>query len=155
MRTEDYNDDNLEKLIKALKPQTLPVGKIGVLGKKNQRSGEGESTNAEIGAKHELGLDGMPKRSWLRVPLIDNLEKYLKEAGAFSPQVVKQIIKLGSFKPFMEKAMIVCERIVADGFNSGGFGKWKPSDMTKKKVHLTLVETQQLRNSVTSEVQNG
>jgi hypothetical protein len=46
------------------------------------------------------------------------------------------------------------EKIIQDGFTSCGFGKWKPSDMTHKKVAMTLVETQQLMESISSEVKD-
>ncbi len=52
----------------------------------------------------------------------------------------------------VKKVAVVAEGIVAEAFDTGGFGQWPPSDMTHKKVHQTLVETQQLRNSITSEV---
>ena len=46
----------------------------------------------------------------------------------------------------------VGESIVQDAFSTGGFGKWKPSRMENKQTKQTLVETQQLRNSITSDV---
>lgn len=148
---DQFDDRGLTQLLKAFKTSNLPEGKLGILGDGNARSG-GESTNAEIGAKHELGLEGLPMRSFLRVPIIDLLESRLKESGAFKEQAMKRVLKEGSLKPWMEKVMIISESIVSDGFSSGGFGKWKPSNMTNKTNHQTLVETQQLRNSITSEV---
>lgn len=153
-KPDHYDDRGLAQLERALSGPRLPCGRLGVIGQKVYRKDAGP-TNAEIGAKHELGLDGMPMRSWLRIPIIDELQKYLEKAGAFTKQSVKRVIKEGSIKPWLERVMITAERVVADGFGSGGFGKWKPSDMTHKKNHQTLVETQQLRNSVTSEVKGG
>lgn len=159
MKTDDYDDTQLEKLIRLLDSAKIPKGRIGVLGGGSVRAGKpGEKvahTNAEIGAKHEFGLDGMPVRSWLRVPLIDNWEKYLKDAGAFKVEAIRKVIKAGTFRPWMEKVVIVGERVVADGFDSGGFGKWPPSDMRFKTNAQTLVETHQLRDSVASEVTGG
>jgi hypothetical protein len=153
LKTDDYDDTQLEQLIRILDPKKMPTGHLGVLGDKATRAG-GVQTNAEIGATHELGID-VVRRSWLRVPLIDNWEKYLKDAGAFKAKAIRDAIKAGSLRKWMDKAMIVGERIIADGFNSGGFGKWPPSDMRFKKNAQTLVETQQLRNSVTSKVEGG
>lgn len=150
MKTEDYDDTNLEKLIAALDPKKMPTGRLGVLAGKASRSEVGLS-NAEIGAKHELGLE-CPKRSWLRVPLIDHWADYLKDAGAFNTKAMIRVIKEGSFVPYMKRMLIVGERVLQDGFDSGGFGKWLPSVMTHKKTKQTLVETQQLRNSLASEV---
>jgi phage gpG-like protein len=66
--------------------------------------------------------------------------------------VLNDVLKSGTFTPWLKKVAVLAEGIVADAFASGGFGKWPPSDMTHKKNHQTLVETQQLRNSITSEV---
>lgn len=143
-----YKDHGLKNLIKALK-EDVPMAHVGVLGSKNAR--RDGNTNAAIGYKHEFGID-VPRRSWLREPITANLEKYLEEAGAFDEDTMKMVLKTGSLKFFITKIGIVAERIVADGFETGGFGKWQPSNMRFKKNHQTLVETQQLRNAVTSEV---
>lgn len=144
---KDFDVSLLDKLIKSM--SSNPHGKIGVL-QDSARTPVGESNNASIGAKHELGVENMPQRSWLRMPIINYLERYLKKAGALKPEVLREIIKSGSLKPWMSKIMISAEAVVAEGFDSGGFGLWKPSNMKLKKNHQTLVETQQLRNSVTS-----
>ncbi len=138
----------LEKLLKALGGKPV-MGKIGILGSGNVR-GDGNS-NAEIGAKHEFGL-GVPVRSWLRLPLMTQLDPYLKKAGAFDRAVLRMVLETGTMEPFMERVMIVAETVVMDAFDSAGFGTWPPSDMRYKKNHQTLVETQQLMDSVTSEV---
>ena len=148
-KNEDLNTENLDRFIKSLK--NLPSGSIGVLGSKDLRSGN-VGSNASIGAKHEMGADGMIQRSWLREPIIDHLNEFLEKSGAFTPVVLKEVIKSGSIKAWMTRVMIVAESVIAEGFASGGFGKWRPSNMNLKKNKQTLVETQQLRNSVTSEV---
>lgn len=149
MSDVELNTKNLEKLLKALKGK-LPTARVGILGDSG-RSG-GKATNAEIGAHHEFGTTKLPQRSFLRIPIQDNLDKVLKASGAFDKDVVRQIITQGSVVPFLKKVAIVAEGIVADAFATGGFGKWKPSDMRRKTNAQTLVETAQLRNSITSEV---
>lgn len=145
-----YKDKGLDAILKALKGP-LPMARVGILGGGNSRSGK-QSSNATIGAKHEFGEDGMPIRSFLRVPIIDNMQRYLEKSGAFTKDVLKQIVSEKSLTQWVKKLGIVGESIVADGFASGGFGKWKPSNMRFKQNKQTLVETQQLRNSITSEV---
>lgn len=153
----EFRDFGLEKLLKALKGKEV-YARVGVLGDKNSRSGD--NSNAEILKKHEFGeitkIGGrdvkLPERSVLRVPIMDNMKKYLKEAGAFDEKVMKQVIKDGSLVSFAEKVGLIGLRIVQDAFSTGGFGKWKKSNMRFKKNHQTLVETQQLRNSITYDV---
>lgn len=147
--SDDMDTKGLDNLIKAL-GEEQPIGRIGVLGNGNQR--KDENSNAEIGAKHEFGDDNLPIRSWLRMPLIDKMQESLENSGAFSKEASKKVVQEKSVVPWLKKVMVVAEGVVLDAFATGGFGKWKPSNMKYKKNHQTLVETQQLRNSVTSEV---
>jgi hypothetical protein len=141
----------LEQLIKALKDP--PVGRVGILGAKNYRSGG--TSNATIGAAHEYGTTKLPQRSFLRIPIQENLQKRLEASGALDEQVLKRVIKSGSIVPWLEKVLVIAQGIVLDAFHTGGFGKWKalsPETLRRKKVQQILVETQQLRNSITHEV---
>lgn len=144
----------LDKLIKALKIEEMPKARVGILGR-NARSGTG-GTNAEVGAAHEFGAParGLPIRSWLRIPLMDNLAKYLQKNGALDQRTLNEVIKSGTVTPWLKKIAIVAEVIIQDAFNSGGFGKWAPwkTPGYNNNAGQILVDTQQLRNSVTSEV---
>lgn len=139
--------DGFEKLLKALKKP--PSVHVGVLGDTNARGGGGPS-NAEIGAIHEFGMGSHPVRSWLRMPLQVFLNKAIEKG--ITKKDIQDAIKKGDLTPIMAKIGIIAEGIVQDGFDTGGFGTWPPSDMTKKQNPQTLVETGQLRAAVTSEV---
>lgn len=142
-------DKGLKQLLKAMKG-TIPVARVGVLGGNGNRTDA--VTNADVGAAHEFGTDKLPVRSFLREPITDNLNKRLQEAGAFDKQNLNEVIRIGSLLPWLQKVAVVANGIVLEAFDTGGFGKWKPSDFSKKKNHQTLVETQQLRNSITWDV---
>lgn len=144
----------LDALVKALKINPPPEIRIGILGGTSARSGKGLN-NAEIGAFHEFGTTKLPQRSFLRVPLTENLEKHLTKAGAFNQDMLRQVIATGSLRPWLQKVAVLAEGIVLGAFDSGGYGKWMPSDMRFKKVHQTLVETQQLRNSISFEIKDS
>lgn len=146
------NTKGLTKFLKSIKG-TLPVIRVGILGAKDSRSGKVNS-NAEIGARHEFGSAGMPVRSFLRVPIADNLDKYLTKFNAFDEDNLKKVINDGKLTVWLKQIGIVAENIVADAFSSGGFGKWIPSKH-ENGSGLTLVDTQQLRNSISSEVIGG
>jgi phage gpG-like protein len=154
---DTINVTGLDQLCKALKKKP-PVTRVGIIGDKNERSAEeGEKaapTNSEIGAAHEYGSPkhNLPQRSFLRVPLIDHLQERMEKKGAVGEAEMKEVLKSGTIVPWMKKIGILAEEIIQDAFQTGGFGKWKQSDMTRKKVKMTLVETQQLRDSITSEV---
>lgn len=157
MNTEDTPSvqiytKNLDVLIGVFRNQLTAV-RVGILGDKTNRPGaKGGPTNAEIGAKYEFSNGSTAGGSFLRVPISDHLDKELQSAGAMSEEVWKQIIKDKSVAVLMKKIGILCEGIVAGAFDSGGYGKWKPSDMRHKKNKQTLVETTQLRNSITSDI---
>jgi phage gpG-like protein len=116
-------------------------------------------TNATIGAAHEFGSlkTGLPKRSFLREPLIDNLQKELDKAGAFSAAEQAEVIKQKSLLPWTRKVALAAENIVKKAFETGGFGKWaklKPKTLARKTVKDILVETTQLRDSITTDVKS-
>jgi hypothetical protein len=54
----------LDKLLRSLKGN-MPIARVGVLGSKTVRTETDDEapTNAEIGVKHEFGMDGLPIRS--------------------------------------------------------------------------------------------
>jgi hypothetical protein len=144
----------LDRLIRALKAKS-PTARVGILGSKAARKSEDLKSplnNAEIGALYEFNDGSKPGGSFLRVPISEHLEKEMERSGALDESTFKQVIAEGSVIPWMKKIAVLAEGIVAKAFDTGGFGKWKPSDMTRKTNHQTLVETQQLRNSITSEV---
>lgn len=140
----------LDKLNRAL--QNVPYAKIGILGAKNPRKSGGE-TNSSIGYQHEFGI-GHPRRSFLRVPLIDNLKAYVEKSSAFDKDVLANILKEGTLRPWVEILATIGEKIVSDAFDSGGFGKWPAWKQPgyQNNTGQILVDTQQLRNSISSEV---
>jgi phage gpG-like protein len=175
---ETFNTTGLDNLMKALTDDKSRV-RIGILGSTAQRSaemhtdevtgeqyGEGVSTvnNAEIGLKHEFGgpstlpngvTINLPQRSFLRVPLINQYQKFLEASGAFDRATLASVLKKGTMKRWLMKLGMIGEQVVLEGFDTGGFGEWKPSNMSFKQNHQTLVESQQLRNSIISEVTEG
>ncbi len=148
--TVELKDKGLKKLIKAFS-EGIPSGRIGILGAAGKREGEGPS-NAEIGAAHEYGTTTNPVRSFLREPINDHLDGKLKSSGAFSADTIKEVIATGNIRPYVEKICIVALAVVKEGFATNGYGKWKPSNMLHKTNKQTLVETTQLRDSITWDV---
>lgn len=158
----EFKDKGLGALLTALK--TDPKAKVGILAGHTMRTVAEQKeagvtapaqNNAEIGAHHEFGTEKMAMRSFLRIPLTDQMQNYLDRAGAFSKTVIQEIIDMKSLVGFVRKMGVVAERLVVDGFDSGGFGKWAPlkaATIARKKNNQILVETQQLRNSITSDV---
>lgn len=176
--TVEMKTAGLDNLLKALNDNAGRV-RVGILGSKATRHAEmetdsitgeqfgtGTSTtnNAEIGLKHEFGgpstlpngkVINLPQRSFLRVPMITQFQKYLTNSGAFDRATLATILKTGKFSKWLSKLGFIGEHVVQDAFDTGGFGDWKPSNMSFKTNHQTLVESQQLRDSIISEVTDG
>lgn len=178
---DELNTMGLDKLMKILKNSNAKV-RVGILGQSATRSidssipdgvsakGQPEPdfdlpvskqlggadkqalNNAEIGAFHEFGTDKLPVRSFLRFPITAYMGKYLNKSKAFDMAAFKKVLAEGSMVTWLKKVGLVAEVVVSDAFDSGGFGQWRPSNMGPKKNKQTLIETQQLRNSITSEV---
>lgn len=147
----------LDQLVKALKAKP-PVARVGILGDKTNRApAEGETntpTNAEVGASHEFGTSTLPKRSFLVTPISDQLDKEMLKSGALDKEVLSDVITQASLLPWVKKIAALAEGIVVDAFDTGGFGKWngwKNPNYTNNAGQI-LVDTKQLRDSITSEV---
>jgi hypothetical protein len=150
--TVTLNVKGLDQILKALKSNP-PVARVGILGSTNSRSSKG-SSNATIGAAHEFGTTTIPQRSFLRVPLTENLSKQIESSGALDKNVLADVIKSGTVVPWLKKITVLAEKIVLGAFDSQGYGKWPSwkNPSYSNNTGMVLVDTQQLRNSITSEV---
>lgn len=112
-----------------------------------------EKTNAEIGLIHEMGSlsQHIPRRSFLEMPLTLKMPEYAK---TFGNQLMKAIDD-GNIKPVYTNLGIKGEQVVQLAFASRGFGIWPgnaPSTIAKKGSNSPLIDTAQLRRSITSDV---
>ena len=147
--------DGIEKLQKLLKKKPIPYVRIGVLGSSVRVDAKG-TTNATVGAVHEFGspTKGIPPRSFLRVPLIDFLGKRMDSSGFYNRETMEEVIRQRTLVPWLKKMAVLAEAIVAEAFATGGFGKWPKwkNENYSNNANQLLVDTGQLRNSITSEV---
>ncbi len=171
---------NMDKLLKLKEEFSKKyVTRVGVLGQKNNRipikegeshaqykirvksilrkqqeeKGNEEKTNAEIGLKQEVGSlsEHIPRRSFLEMPLTLKMPDYYK---TFSNQLMKAIDE-GNIKPVYVNLGIKGEQIVQMAFASRGFGQWpdnSPVTVARKGSSSPLIDTGQLRKSITSDV---
>jgi len=151
-----FNNEVLVELTKIMR-RNKAFTKIGIIGDGVQRKdGEGIS-NAEVGAHHEFGTEGvdgyggLPMRSFLRMPLTEKLQSHVKKNGVTN-ETMEKVVKQKSLGPILKNLGLLGETIIGNAFDTGGFGSWPKSNFKLKKNHQTLVETQDLRNSISSEV---
>lgn len=143
----------LEDLVKQL--GSTYVARVGILGNKAATNHqETDLTNAELGVIQEFGsiTANIPPRSFLRMPIETHEEEIvetLEKTGA------KERIERGEIKGLYRQMGIAAEGVVQRAFATGGYGNWepnKPATIAAKGSSAPLIDTAELRRSITSDV---
>lgn len=102
-------------------------------------------STAEIGAIHEYGLGGMPKRSFLEMPLKTKLPEIFRWINFYS-HTYKSLEQL-----FEKIAQLAYDEIMT-AFETNGFGKWKKLSERYKLItgrqEPALTDTGILKSSI-------
>ena len=141
----------------------LPKVKVGIIGSKGavQRATEsGETlTNAQIGFIQEFGrLQGKPRipaRSFIVMPLKLYFGDFLKDRKSITKEEFEKAIRSGKADKFAQKLGIIAEEVIQTAFETEGFGNWDPNSpvtVAKKGSSKPLIDTGELRRSISSEV---
>ena len=144
----DFDNSGFNVVKEALKDSYKT--RVGLLGQKGSQDRDG-MTNADIGLIHEFGsiTRGIPRRSWLRKPLEENIMKWVKSHA----EEYKKYMEKGDLKKWYLMLGLEAERIIQEAFSSGY--DWKPlspKTVEKKKSEKILIDTSELRRSVSSQV---
>jgi phage gpG-like protein len=131
------------------------ITRVGILGSEASKPhAKTKKTNAEIGAIHELGLvAGIPQRSFLKMPLETKLFSKIEA----EKENYYNALKSGKLKKWFQAVGMWAEEIIDQAFTSSGFGSWaknSPVTIKRKGSAMPLIDTGQLRNSITSTVIN-
>lgn len=149
----DYNIDGLEKLMKQIGGDW--VARVGILeGKAGAKHAGTNTTNGEIGVVHEMGsiTNNIPSRSFLRLPVETKQKEIIKSMGG---KTVQSAIENNQIKTVYSLLGVIAESFVKQAFASGGYGQWpalKPATIARKGSSAPLIDTGQLRRSITSDV---
>ena len=95
-----------------------------------------------------MSWKGTPKRSFLRMPLMDHLGPELAKESTMLGKVISGEIEGVTLPDFVG---VVAVRTVQDAFDTGGFGQWQPNAPKTeawKQGSMPLIDTTQLRDSV-------
>ena len=142
----------LEKLVENLsKDYAVDVGILGESG----ATPRGNETLAGIGAQHEFGVPHakppIPRRSFIRFPIETGQREIESQVGAR----YQKHIENGDVRGIFVDIGLACEARIQEAFESGGFGEWKelsPVTIAEKGSDAILIDTGQLRQSITSQV---
>lgn len=140
MKIPGLKMEKLEKLIKAVKANP-PMVNVGVF----------DPSQSAKAAAHEFGTSTLPKRSFLKEPLQEQMSSYLNRAKVFDKDALAKTLKAGSLLEYGELVGQIALNVVHDAFSSGGFGKWP----AKHEPGPILVDTGALRDSVSVQVKEG
>ena len=149
------NIKGLQMLTKALKGKYSV--RVGVMGTKATREHKDTKlNNAEIGFLNEVGSfkRKIPSRSFLEMPLRLYLASYLLKKKKFSQKAIEKAVKDGKLLDLAKQVGVVAEEVVGEGFATRGFGNWvpnAPSTIARKGSDSPLIDTSELRRSITSE----
>lgn len=141
----------------------LPKVKVGIIGGKAQvkrAAGKGEFlTNAQIGFIQEFGrLQGTPKipaRSFLITPLRLYLDEFVKANKKITKEAFEKAVRSGNADKFAKRIGLIAEQVIQVGFETQGFGNWAPNapaTVARKGSDSPLIDTGELRRSISSEV---
>lgn len=154
--TRKISDARLREFTRGLDDAKNVFVKVGVLRGKAKRGAKGSKgpSNADIGAVHEFGAPekNIPERSWLRLPVMSRLGDELRKVKTAD---LKRIFAGLGLKGIMRVVGQAAYNVIADGFRTGGFGRWaplRPRTIARKGSAEILVETNQLRDSISFEV---
>jgi phage gpG-like protein len=143
------NNDPLLAIVQQIEGAEKAYVKVGIFGSKLSRTEPG-ANNPTIGAVHEFGSvsKGIPRRSFLRVPIIEYLPPAMVALGA---DHWEQLIFANGFMAALAQLGVLAVSVVQDAFATGGYGKWaalKRATIRRKKSSAILIDTGQLRRSV-------
>lgn len=135
--------------------------RVGILGSKASQIHDAKDatgkpidvglTNADIGAIHEFGSGNIPRRSFLKMPLENHIGKWIR---ANKDRYYEMMTK-GNVKKFYEAMGFEAEKIINEAFVTSGYGTWAPNaprTIEKKGSSMPLIDTGQLRASISSKV---
>lgn len=155
--TYKANFSGLQELNKAMKQKMRT--KVGILSGSGSRTDENGVSNATLGLVHEMGsaTKNIPARSFLRMPIQFKADAIQNDVLKRKPAIERAMAD-GDAMPLYDTLGLSAVAYVQMAFESGGFGQWKPlssKTVAQKGSSSPLIDTGQLRESITWEVKKG
>lgn len=146
--------DTLAKLREDIQKNGKARVHVGILGVSAERVSGDTLNNPSLGAVHEFGSieRNIPSRSFLRMPVIQELPAALQ--ATTKDQWHKVIVKKGLLGALGLLGSYALD-VIQLAFDTSGFGSWsplKPRTIRRKGSSAILIDTAQMRQSITAEV---
>ena len=160
--TFKLNTKGLDDLVRTLGNTANMKVQVGILESTDARTTQMQSksgafktvdsSNATIGAAHEFGSSNLPCRSFLRIPLIDNLGKTLQKERVVNEKLVDQATKQRTIEPIIKAIGETAVAIVKQAFVDQGPGWAQHADSYTNATGTILHDTGQLKESITFQI---
>lgn len=150
--TTVWKKNDLPDLIKRIKNEQAGVVSIGVQGSKGEadkKGSDGDLTVLEVATFHEFGTINVPERSFIRSNDFRNKEKYKKIKQEVLNKFVKQQMTL---KQGLGLLGLRVEADIKEGITQGIEPELRPETIARKGSSTPLIDTGQLRSSITHKV---
>lgn len=148
---KDTNGKGLQKLEAFLKDMQGHKLYVGVTKSSNSRPKDGAS-NALIAYVHEFGI-GVPERSFLRSTVLEQAQKYVKiQRDNIIPAIKSGVM---TAEEAYRRLGIVASNDVKLKITNGPFTALDQKTIDRKGSSKPLIDTGELRQSITYEVRNA
>jgi hypothetical protein len=150
MRISD-KDNGYARVVKMLTSKAKPALKVGIFGERGSdehKDSEGLSV-ADVAAFHEFGL-GVPERSFLRGWMEENQDRVADFLKVQCAEAVESQAK--DFVKVLERLGLFCVGGIQQRISDGLSPPLAPSTIAAKGSSIPLIDTGQLRTSITYEV---
>ena len=139
-------DKGLKKLLRKWRLKKSPKVKVGVLGGDRKND---QINNVQLAIIHEFGTDKIPKRSFIRDSVDQNKDKIQKvisrEAKAIADEKYNTSVA-------MERLGLYIVGVIKKRISTGIPPALEENTIKRKGSSIPLIDTGQLRNSITHEV---
>jgi len=147
--TDRGANDLLRRMKEAGEELTVRVGVIGDEAEAQHQADD--LTVVDIATAHEFGV-GVPQRSWLREWVDENEPELQRRMRAIADAVVKRGLPLKpGLDAFGEKAVGEIKQRISGSIPPPN----SPVTIARKGSSTTLINTEQFRSSITSDVVKG
>jgi hypothetical protein len=150
IRESDHGWKRIAREVRANARTTLAIGIQGAQG--SRKHVDSELTVAEIATLNEHGTSGIPARSFLRSTVDTNEPKYRKVLRGVADAVIAGKLDARTGLELVGEIIVGdVKQAIADGIPPPN----APSTIAAKGSSVPLIDSGQMRNSVTADIREG
>lgn len=146
------NDKGWKKIAQAVLRSKDVIANVGVQNSPSPRDGGSSVSNLDLAIIHEFGTDTVPERSFIRSSFDEHRPEYSRMLNRGGKQILDGKLDAETVVGVIgEKCLSDVKRKIDDGIPPPN----RPSTIAKKGSSKPLIDTAQLKNSLTVVVSAG